>query len=99
MKEHFDRYARWAPRHNSWLIVTFDENAGGRVKPIFTILVGEGIRPGRYGERMNHYTLLRTIEAAYGLPRSVAPKPRPRYQRSGRANREQVGHVLPLPGP
>ena len=68
MKEHFDRYARWAPRHNSWLIVTFDENAGGRVKPIFTILVGEGIRPGRYGERMNHYTLLRTIEAAYGLP-------------------------------
>ncbi len=68
MKKHFDRYARWAPRHNSWLIVTFDENAGGRVKPIFTILVGEGIRPGRYGERMNHYTLLRTIEAAYGLP-------------------------------
>jgi hypothetical protein len=41
MKEHFDRYARWAPRHNSWLIVTFDENAGGRVKPIFTIIVGE----------------------------------------------------------
>ena len=68
MKKHFDRYARWAPRHNSWLIVTFDENAGGRVKPIFTILVGEGIRPGRYGERMNHYTLLRTIQEAYGLP-------------------------------
>ena len=34
MKKHFDRYARWATRHNSWLIVTFDENAGGRVKPI-----------------------------------------------------------------
>jgi hypothetical protein len=68
MKKHFDRYARWAPAHNSWLIVTFDENAGGRVKPIFTILLGEGIRPGRYGERMNHYTLLRTIQAAYGLP-------------------------------
>jgi acid phosphatase len=68
MKKHFDRYVRWAPAHNSWLIVTFDENAGGRAKPIFTILLGEGIRPGRYGERMNHYTLLRTIQAAHGLP-------------------------------
>jgi hypothetical protein len=68
MKEHFDRYARWAPRHNSWLIVTFDENAGGRVKPIFTIIVGANVRPGAYGERLNHYRLLRTIEEAYGLP-------------------------------
>jgi phosphatidylinositol-3-phosphatase len=68
MKKHLDRYARWAPRHNSLLIVTFDENAGGNVKPIFTIIVGEGIRPGRYRERMDHYKLLRTIEEAYGLP-------------------------------
>jgi Phosphoesterase family len=68
MKEHFSRYARWAPGHNSWLVVTFDENAGGRVKPIFTIIVGANVRPGAYGERLNHYTLLRTIEEAYGLP-------------------------------
>jgi Phosphoesterase family len=68
MKEHFDRYARWAPRHNSWLIVTFDENAGGSVKPIFTIIVGAEVRPGVYRERLNHYRLLRTIEEAYGLP-------------------------------
>jgi hypothetical protein len=68
MKNHFDRYAQWAKRNNSWLVVTFDENAGGTIHPIFTILVGAGIRPGRYAERMNHYTLLRTIEKAYGLP-------------------------------
>ena len=68
MKKHFDRYARWAPRHNSWLIVTFDENAGGMVNPIPTIIVGDHIRPGRYAEKINHYTLLRTIEDAYGLP-------------------------------
>ena len=68
MKEHFDLYARWAPRHNSLLIVTFDENAGGRVKPIFTIIVGANVRPGVYSERLNHYRLLRTIEDAYGLP-------------------------------
>jgi acid phosphatase len=68
MKEHFDRYARWAPRHNSLLIVTFDENAGERVKPIFTVIVGAKVRPGVYRERLNHYRLLRTIEEAYGLP-------------------------------
>jgi hypothetical protein len=68
IKKHFDRYARWAPRHNSWLIVTFDENAGGKVKPIFTIIVGAKVLPGVYGERLNHYRLLRTIEEAYGLP-------------------------------
>jgi hypothetical protein len=68
MKKHFARYAQWAKRNNSWLVVTFDENAGGRTHPIYTVIVGEGIRPGRYAERMNHYTLLRTIEKAYRLP-------------------------------
>jgi hypothetical protein len=68
MKKHFDRFARWAPRHNSLLISTFDENAGGRVKPIFTIIVGAKVRPGVYRERLNHYRLLRPIEEAYGLP-------------------------------
>jgi hypothetical protein len=48
--------------------VTFDENAGGKVKPIFTVIVGAKIRPGGYGERLNHYRLLFTIEEAYGLP-------------------------------
>jgi hypothetical protein len=68
MKKHFDRYARWAPRHNSLLIVTFDENAGGTVKSIPTIIVGANVRPGVYGERLNHYDMLRTIEDMYGLP-------------------------------
>jgi hypothetical protein len=68
MKKHFSKYARWAPRHDSLLIVTFDENAGGKVKPIFTIIVGANVRPGAYGERLDHYKLLRTIEEAYGLP-------------------------------
>jgi len=68
LRKHFDHYLQWAQRHNSWLVVTFDENAGGTVRPVPTILVGAGIRPGRYTEPMNHYTLLRTIEDAYGLP-------------------------------
>jgi hypothetical protein len=34
MKKHFNRYAMWAKRNNSCLIVTFDENAGGTVHPV-----------------------------------------------------------------
>ncbi len=49
-------------------MVTFDENAGGTVNQIATVLVGEKVRPGTYAEPMNHYTLLRTLEDAYGLP-------------------------------
>jgi hypothetical protein len=67
LKAKFDRYARWAMTHNSLLVVTFDENAGGTVNQIPTLLVGQHVRPGLYPEWMNHYTLLRTLEDAYGL--------------------------------
>ena len=68
MKKHLARYARWAPQHNSLLVVTFDENAGGTVKSIPTIIVGANVRQGVYSERLNHYGMLRTIEDTYGLP-------------------------------
>jgi hypothetical protein len=68
MKTHFSRYARWAPRNNSWLIVTFDENEGGSAQSIPTIILGPTVRPGVYAERLDHYSLLRTIEDRYGLP-------------------------------
>jgi hypothetical protein len=96
MKKHFARYARWAKRNNSLLIVTFDENAGGTVKSIPTIIVGANVDPGVYAERLNHYTLLRTIEDVYGLPalghaKAASPlskiwtrSPIPRSRRHGR---------------
>jgi hypothetical protein len=65
---HMVDYANWALTHNSLLVVTFDENAGGTVNQIATILVGQQVRRGTFAEQMNHYTLLRTLEAAYGLP-------------------------------
>jgi hypothetical protein len=68
MKKHLARYARWATHHNSWLFVTFDENAGGTVNPIPTIIVGEHVRRGPYARKIDHYTLLRTIEDTYELP-------------------------------
>jgi hypothetical protein len=53
----------------------FDENAGRTGNPIPTIIVGDHVRPGRYAQKINDCTLLRTIEDAT-LP------PRPRYRRS-----------------
>jgi hypothetical protein len=96
MKKRISPYARWATGHNSWLVVTFDENAGGAVDPIPTIIVGANVRPGRYAHRLDHYTLLRTIEDVYGLPalgraKAVSPlskiwtrSPIPRSRRHGR---------------
>jgi hypothetical protein len=67
LQAKIDRYARWAMTHNSLLVVTFDENDGGTVNQIATVLVGQHVRRGTYPEWMNHYTLLRTLEDAYGL--------------------------------
>ena len=67
VKDNIDDYAQWAKKNNSLLVLTFDENAGGTVNQIATIIVGESVRPGLYAEPMSHYNLLRTIEDAYDL--------------------------------
>ncbi|MGH3305008.1 MAG: alkaline phosphatase family protein [Streptosporangiaceae bacterium] len=69
LRAHLGGYATWAMTHDSLLIVTFDEDDGTQVNQIPTIFVGQQVRPGSYPERINHYTVLATIEAAYGLPR------------------------------
>ena len=56
------------------VLVTYDEGTtrsgccsyahGGRV---FTIAAGPGVRSGRYAQRFDHYSLLRTIEERFGL--------------------------------
>ncbi len=68
LKNHLDGYAQWAKTHNSLLIVTFDEDSGTSVNQIFTTFVGAQVKTGSYSESINHYTVLRTLEAAYGLP-------------------------------
>jgi acid phosphatase len=69
LRAHLSAYATWAMTHNSLLIVTFDEDDGGGPNQIPTIFVGQQVRPGRYAERITHYSVLATIEAAYGLSR------------------------------
>jgi hypothetical protein len=67
-KHHLDSYAQWAKTHNSLLIVTFDEDDNTPTNHIATMFVGARINPGNYSERIDHFTVLRTIEAMYGLP-------------------------------
>jgi acid phosphatase len=67
LKTNLDGYVRWAKTHNSLLIVTGDEDDGSAANQIATIFVGQQVEPGRYGDRIDHYSVLRTLEAAYGL--------------------------------
>ena len=59
----------WFARgHNSLLVVTFDEDDGSRANHIATLLVGPMVAAGTYGQRVDHYGVLRTLEDMYGLP-------------------------------
>jgi phosphatidylinositol-3-phosphatase len=69
LRAHLGGYASWAMTHNSLLIVTWDEDDGIAANQIPTIFVGQQVRPGSYSQRITHYSLLATIEAAYGLTR------------------------------
>src|SRR5262249_36716906 len=68
LRTHMAAYANWAMTHNSLLIVTFDEDNDTAANHVFTFFVGQHVRPGSYDEMVNHYTVLRTLEEAYGLP-------------------------------
>jgi phosphatidylinositol-3-phosphatase len=69
LQSHLSRYARWAKSHNSLLIVTWDEDSGTTSNHIPTILYGAHVRAGTSSQQsVNHYDLLRTFEAMYGLP-------------------------------
>ena len=69
LRTHLGGYASWAMSHDSVLIVTWDEDDFTAANHIATIFVGQPIRPGRYAQQITHYSVLATIEAAYGLAR------------------------------
>ena len=68
LQTHLSGYATWARTHNSLLIVTWDEDDSSQNNRIPTIFVGQPVKPGMYGETINHYSVLRTIEDMYHLP-------------------------------
>ncbi len=69
LRAHLSGYANWAMTHDSLLVVTWDEDDGSQNNQIPTIFAGQRVKPGRYGQTINHYSVLATIEDAYGLPR------------------------------
>ncbi|HEY1484859.1 MAG TPA: alkaline phosphatase family protein [Micromonosporaceae bacterium] len=67
LKANLSAYASWAKSHNSLLIVTFDEAEGGVPNRIPLVMYGAPIVTGVYAQKVNHYSILRTIEDMYGL--------------------------------
>jgi hypothetical protein len=72
LKAHLDGYIQWAKTHNSVFVLTFDEDDYTAANQIPTIITGAGVKTGNYGENISHYSVLRTIEDAYGLPHAGA---------------------------
>ncbi|GDY31157.1 alkaline phosphatase family protein [Gandjariella thermophila] len=68
LKNNIDGYAQWAKTHNSLLVITFDEDDSSQNNQIPTVFVGQHVRTGNFGEHINHYNVLRTLEDAFGLP-------------------------------
>jgi hypothetical protein len=69
LRQNTASYVTWARTHNSLLIVTFDETDSSKgSNRIVTLVDGAGLKPGRFAEDADHYRLLRTLEAMYGLP-------------------------------
>jgi phosphatidylinositol-3-phosphatase len=67
LKHRLGAYIRAARRHNDVVIITWDEDDHSESNRIPTIVIGGHVRPGRYSERIDHYSVLRTLEAAYRL--------------------------------
>lgn len=60
-------YVTWAKQHNSLFILSFDEDDNRNGNNIPTIMAGQRVTPGSYSETINHYSVLRTVEDAFGL--------------------------------
>lgn len=67
LREHLGGYVSWARTRRSLLVLTWDEDDNSPSNHILTVIAGARIVPGRYAEHVDHYRVLRTLEAAYGL--------------------------------
>jgi len=67
LRNNIASYLTWAESHNSLLILTWDEDDDSSGNHIATIFVGPMVAAGRYGNRIDHLSVLRTLEDMYGL--------------------------------
>jgi acid phosphatase len=68
LKTRIAPYADWAMKHNSLLILTWDEDDNHEGNHVVTILVGPMVKAGKSAQRINHYNVLRTLLDFYDLP-------------------------------
>ena len=68
LQTHIDPYVQFAKTHNSLLIVTWDEDDSSMSNQIPTLFVGPMVKTGQFGEVIDHFNVLRTLEDLYGLP-------------------------------
>src|SRR5499427_10254405 len=67
LQSHIDAYVQFAKTHNSLLIVTWDEDDSSMSNQIPTLFIGPMVKTGQFGEVINHFNVLRTVEDLYGL--------------------------------
>jgi phosphatidylinositol-3-phosphatase len=72
LSSHMKAYASYALSNDSLLIVTFDEDNGSHANHIYTVFVGDDVKPGSYSQTINHFSVLRTLKDSYCLPHDGA---------------------------
>ncbi len=68
LKKHISPYLNWAEKHNSLLILTWDEDNYLGGNRIVTIFAGAIVKKQKSAQVINHYTVLRTLLDMYDLP-------------------------------
>jgi len=68
LQSNLAAYAHWCMSNNSLLIVTWDEDDSASGNHIATIFYGPMVVPGQYGQTIDHYSVLRTLEDMFALP-------------------------------
>jgi hypothetical protein len=68
LKGNLDPYVQWAMKHNSLLIVTWDEDDRKDNNRIPTFFVGPMVKTMESVKKVDLFGLLRTLEDLYGLP-------------------------------
>jgi hypothetical protein len=68
LRSQLSGYVTWARSHNSLLVLTWDEDDDTSRNQIPGVLAGAHVTAGaRYAGRVDHYTVLRSLETAFGL--------------------------------
>ena len=65
LKQNLDGFVQWAQKNHSLLILTWDEDDGTQNNQIATLIIGQGVKPGRYDQHIDHYSVLRTLTDMY----------------------------------